>query len=116
MDHLNTYSSSSLSPTAPSSKQEPGGGQPGGPVKQPPHQQQQVNMPPDYPVSPQPIVFYPSLAPAPHAPPPPFTAQVLRSKATSSAGGGGSGSTPTPTIHQFGAPTFVVPAQLQPQP
>ena len=74
-------------------------------------------MPPDYPVSPQPIVFYPSLAPAPHAPPPPFTAQVLRSKATSSAAAGASGSTPTPTIiNQFGAPTFVVPTQLQPQP
>ena len=57
-------------------------------------------MPPEYPVSPQQVIFYPSLAPT-HAPPPPppFTAQVLR---------GGKNN------NNFN--TFVVPTQIPPQP
>lgn len=78
-------------------------------------------MPPDYPVSPQQIVFYPSLGPAPHGPPPPFTAQVLRGKPGNNTSGNSSSSSSntqtTPAIiNQFGAPTFVVPTQIPPQP
>lgn len=115
--HLNTYSHSSLSPTTPNADVNisPPNNKP------PPTHHPQVGMPPDYPVSPQQIVFYPSLGPAPHGPPPPFTAQVLRGKPGNNTSGNSSSSSSntqtTPAIiNQFGAPTFVVPTQIPPQP